>query len=135
MLLCSYTFRWSHFKTRGDAELTARWFAAWIRMNREQLTCHASEQGPEVTASPRPEYDDFTRSLRERGSAGEKLSAAVPAPLQSAAAAGRLPEDVAPVRPDEGFLLIDLKLISKPLTHQLGTGHRSSLSLRRRSFS
>jgi len=55
-------------------------------MNNEELTCRTSEHGPEVTASPRPEYDDFTRSLREHVVAGEKLSAAIPPPLQSAAA-------------------------------------------------
>jgi len=74
-------------------------------MNKEELTCRTSEHGPEVTACPRPEYDDFTRSLRERAVAGEKLSAAIPSPLQGVAAAGRLPEEVAPVRADEGFIL------------------------------
>src|SRR5947208_11574190 len=65
-------------------------------MNNEELTCRTSEHGPEVTASPRPEYDDFTRSLRERAVAGERLSAALPPPLQSAAAAGRLPRRSCP---------------------------------------
>ena len=104
MIICSYTFPWTHYKTPQDADLTARWFATWVRLNKAELTCRTSEDGPVVTTSPRDEYRDFTRSLRERAVAGEKLSVAVPPPLQSAAAAGQLPEQVAPVREDEGFV-------------------------------
>ncbi|MEY2605925.1 MAG: hypothetical protein QOH31_3741, partial [Verrucomicrobiota bacterium] len=45
MVLCSYTFRWADYKRRQDADLTARWFAAWIRFNKEELTCRTSDEG------------------------------------------------------------------------------------------
>lgn len=105
MLICSYTFRWSYFKTREHADLTARWFATWIRLNNDNLTYSTSDDGPVVTISPRQQYDDFVQSLRDRALAGERLSVVVPPSLQSAAAAGQLPEEVAPVKNDEGFLL------------------------------
>src|SRR5204862_861678 len=67
--------------------------------------CHTSSEGPEVTTEPRDEYREFSRSLRERASSGEILPTVVPPPLQGHAEKGYAPEDVAPPKADEGFLV------------------------------
>ena len=105
MVICSYTFRWSDYKTPADAEMTARWFATWVRVSGAQLSCHVSDDGPVVTTQPRDEYREFSRSLRERASGGEKLPTVVPGPLREHAEKGYAPEDVAPQRADEGFMV------------------------------
>jgi hypothetical protein len=105
MVICSYTFRWTDYKTPADAEMTARWFATWVRLSGAELNCHTSDDGPVVTTQPRDEYREFSRSLRERASAGEKLPTVVPGPLREHAEKGHAPEDVAPRRADEGFLV------------------------------
>ena len=99
-------------------------------MNNEELTCRTSEHGPEVTASPRPEYDDFTRSLREHVVAGEKLSAAIPPPLQSAAALAGCPKKLPQCVQTKVLCSIRLKSIGIGSICPLGKISRNKLSRR-----
>ena len=73
MIICSYTFRWADYKTPADAELTARWFAAWVRLRQPIVKGHLSDEGIVVPVEQREEYSDFVRSLRARAERGEKL--------------------------------------------------------------
>jgi hypothetical protein len=106
MIIESYTFRWVDYKSPADAELTARWFAAWVRLrDGGRITCHPSIEGPIVTTQSCGEYYDFNRSLWHRAQAGEKLPTIVPPPLGSYAEKGYMPEDVAAPKADEGFIV------------------------------
>jgi len=58
-----------------------------------------------VNTQRREEYSEFSRSLRDRAQGGEKLPSIVPPALRGHAEKGYVPEDVAPPKTDEGFLV------------------------------
>lgn len=106
MLLSPYEFPWSDYKTKTDGELTARWFAAWVRQtNRTEIKYDVGQSGPVVTTCPKKEFDDFVAQLRSRAKLEGKLSTVVPPLFREHAQRGLLPEQVIPPASEEGFLI------------------------------
>jgi hypothetical protein len=94
-------FRFEDYQSPADAELTARWFAAWVRLRGRDRDpkCYRSADGVEVYSSGGDsEPALFFVSLCERARAGEKLPTVVPPPLREYAEKGYAPEDVAPLK-------------------------------------